>query len=131
MPTLDFTRVLNSPRFKDKFLVTPVKGVIGPDGMEIDTTSRSIWVSGIVVPGKLSTLRTADGSRVNAFIDIYSQRKLTPGYKKKDGNTNTREADRVTWHGRIYLVNTVEDYGAFGRGFYKASCDLLTVTAPN
>jgi hypothetical protein len=129
MPSMDFTAVLAAPEFQDKFYVQSISRVVGLDGVEVDKPSLSRQGRGVVIPGKMSLNRMADGSRVTAYIEIYTRQHLTAGHKKDD--IQSQDADVIKWHGRLYVVMSVEDYGAFGSGFYKASCDLLTLSSPN
>ena len=129
MPSMDFTEVLASPEFQDNFYVQSISRVVGLDGVEVDNPSLSRQGKGVVIPGKTSLTRMADGSRVAAYIKIYTRQHLTTGFKQDD--IQSHDADIIKWHGRLYVVMSVEDYGAFGSGFYKVSCDLLTLSSPN
>jgi galactose-6-phosphate isomerase len=126
LPDLDFTDVLESGEFEDCITVTTVSGVVGSGGLDVDTKSAPKPMDAIVVPGKADLHRLDDGSRVTAFILVFVCYPLSAGSKTND--TVHREPDIVTWHGRRYTVMSVEDYSAFGRGFVKASCDLLDLS---
>lgn len=128
-PSLDFTEVLVADEFQDVITVTSTSRVIGNDGEETDTPAAAVSTFAVVIPGKSSTIRQADGSRVEAYIEVYTQYRLTAGFKTSD--TNQRSGDVITWHGRTYTVMVTEDYSAFGTGFIKASCDLDILAPPN
>jgi galactose-6-phosphate isomerase len=118
-----FEDVLASAEFLDWLTVTTSSGVIGADGIEIITSAAPTKIQGIVVPGRSSTKRDADGARVSAYIDVYTRWPLCAGVKASD--TTNRPADILTWHGRTFTVMQVEDWSAFGTGWFHASCDLL------
>ena len=128
MPSLDFSDVLSSVEFVDTFFVVQTISTIGSDGVSVGVPGPPIPVSGIVVPGKSSTIRGSDGQRVTAFIDVFTTFRLSDGTKAND--VSSRQADVVTWHGQRFTVIMLEDYSAFGAGFIKASCDLLDLNPP-
>lgn len=123
MPRLNFTRVLRSPRFQDTVSVTANAGLIGTGGLDISTPGVPVIVFAIVVPGKSNLRRSSDGERVNAYIDVFTEYRLSAGFKTTD--STHRDADTLLWHGRVYTVMAVEDYTAFGPGFVHAGCDML------
>ncbi len=127
-PTLDMSDALDAVEFIDTFLVTTNQGIIGSGGLDVETPSVPILVQGIVVPGKSTLTRAADGSRVAAYIDIYTAYPLSQGFKSSD--SAYRDADTILWHGRTWTVMTVEDYSAFGPGFLKVGADLLELSPP-
>jgi hypothetical protein len=76
-----------------------------------------------VIPTAQTLHRSADGSVLAGSISIFTRTQLTAGGKMND--TSSRQADIVTWHGRAYVVSAVEDYSAFGPGFWRVEADLL------
>lgn len=126
MPDLDFSDVLASPEFVDSFSVVSTTRVISSGGVASDTPATPVQTSGVVIPGKSSLRRLDDGSRVVAYIDIYTAYPLSAGVKTND--VNSRDADVIAWHSRQFTVIAVEDYSAFGAGWVHASCDLLTLS---
>ena len=123
MPNLDVTEVLSDPDFVDTFTVVSTTRVIGSDGNATSTAGSPRTGYGVVIPGKSSLRRLDDGSRVEAFIDVYTTFSLTQGVKSTD--TSSTAADVITWRGRRYTVAQVENWTGFGAGFVHASCDLL------
>lgn len=123
MPTLDFSDVLDSFEFSDVISVLTMRKRIGDDGFSAPI-ARMLTpdVSAIVVPGKSNLRRLEDGTRVEAYIEVFTAFPLSTGGRYNDATE--RVADIVTWHGRQYTVVAVEDFSAFGAGFIKASCDL-------
>ena len=122
MPTLSFEVVLSSPEFRTTFIVIKTSRTINNNGVEIDVEAAPVKTSGVVVPGKSSLFRLPDGRRIEAFVDIYTKYRLSPGFKIND--VSSQDADIISWRGNRYTVAAVEDYGQFGSGFIKASCDL-------
>lgn len=125
MARLDVSDVINDPDFQSSFTVTSTTRTIGPNGRPIlpNTVTGPTAAVGVVIPGKSSLRRLDDGSRIEAFIDIWTQYPLTAGTKAND--TTSRAADIITWRGRSYTVAMVEDYSDFGAGFLHVSADLL------
>lgn len=123
MPDMNFSDVLELPEFIDTITVQTLLKTIGNDGVSVDGSSTTTATTAVVVPGKSSLRRADDGTRVDAYIDVYTQFMLSSGGRVTDAEE--RAADVVTWHGRDYAVIAVEDYSAFGAGFIHASCDLL------
>jgi hypothetical protein len=122
-PSLSFEDVLDSPEFTDTITVTVNQGVIGTGGEDVVTPNFPETVTAIVVPGKSNLRRGDDGSRVVAYIEVFTAYPLSAGYKTND--STYRDADTICWHSRVFTVISVEDYSAFGPGFVKAGCDLL------
>jgi hypothetical protein len=123
MPTLDVSDVLASPEFQDTFTVTQTAFVIGAGGTGASTITGPFPAFGVVIPGKSSLARNADGERIVAYIDIYTTYPLTNGLKTDD--VSSREADIVTWHGRQFTVMAIDDFTGFGAGWLHASADLI------
>ena len=127
-PSLSFEDVLSSPEFTDVITVTVNQGVIGAGGLDVVTPSAPVTTWAIVVPGKSNLRRADDGSRVTAYIEVFTAYPLSQGYKTDDASY--RDADTILWHGRVYSVMVIEDYSAFGAGWIKAGCDLLPISPP-
>jgi hypothetical protein len=125
-PSLSFEDVLDSPEFTDTITVTVNQGVIGTGGEDVVTPNFPETVTAIVVPGKSNLRRGDDGSRVTAYIEVFTAYPLSAGYKTNDASY--RDADVIRWHGRDFTVMSIEDYSAFGPGFVKAGCDLLELS---
>lgn len=130
MAGLDVSDVINDPDFQSSFTVTSTTRVVGLNGRPIlpYTVTGPTAALGVVIPGKSSLRRLDDGSRIEAFIDIWTQYPLTGGTKASD--TTSRAADIITWRGRSYTVAMVEDYSDFGAGFLHVSADLLPLNPP-
>lgn len=128
MPTLDMSDVLQSYELVDTISIVSTTGTYDGNGNAVLTQGGAITLSAIVVPGKISSQRLADGSRIAAFIDVYVQYPVTAGFKTSDAAF--RIADTITWHGRQYAAMQVEDFSAFGAGWIHASCDLSTLNPP-
>ena len=123
MPDMDFGVVLHAREFQDTFTITSVNKQVndfGEIGVDAEITTKAL---GVVIPGKGNLRRLDDGSRVTAYIEVYTRVPLTTGIHS--GDQAFRDADIVIWHGNKYTVVATEDYSRFGRGFVKASCDLL------
>lgn len=122
MPDIDVSDIINDPDFADCFTVTSTSRSMAT-GVPVDSADGPFDGSGVVIPGKSNLRRLDDGSRIAAYIDIWTQYSLTAGWKADD--TTSQLADIVTWKGRRYTVAAVEDYSNYGSGFLKVSADLL------
>ena len=127
MPDLDVTEVLSDPDFADTFTIISTSRSMAT-GVPVDTAAAPVSASGVIIPGKSNLRRADDGSRLDAYIDIYTQATLTNGFKTDDSNSQL--ADVVAWRNRSYTVMVIEDWSNYGQGFIKASCDLLALNPP-
>lgn len=123
MASLDVSDVLSDPDFQSSFQVTSTTRIVGASGRPTNTTTGPVPALGVVQPGKSTMRRLDDGSRITAFIDIWTQYPLTAGTKASD--SSSRAADVIAWHGRQFTVAMVEDWTDFGAGYLHAECDLL------
>ena len=126
MPRLDMSVVLESVEFLDAITIKSVYANIGANGESVPATPALVNGRAIVVPGKSNLRRESDGMRVSSYIDVYTRAPLSAG--GPISTTQERVADVILWHGNAYVVAAVEDYSAFGPGFFHASCDLEQVT---
>jgi len=118
MPFLDVTDILTDPEFQDVLVCHRLTQTVGTNGLAtlatVDTNFR-----GVVISDRGDIMeRVAQGERVSGSITIHTRFALD------DGAGSTRSADEVTWNGRLYIINNVNDYLRFGRGFIAASADL-------
>lgn len=130
MALLDITQLLSDPDFYDTFYYQQRPTVIATSGSTqgapTETDGPLILARGVVMHGKQSRILSADGSRVTAFIEIWTQAPVSAGYKIDDANF--RSPDFVYWKGRKYLVAVQKDYTDWGNGFFYIEADLVTVS---
>ena len=129
MPSIDVTEVLTSREFCETFQVIRSSAVVGSDGVMVITQSKPINVVGVIIPGNGSTLRMADGTRVQSFIDVYTQFRLTQSYKTSDAASVP--SDIIIWHDWQFTVKSISDFTGYGSGFVHASCDFLQLNPPD
>lgn len=125
---MDFSAVLSARELQDRFSILSTFRTIGDGGREVSKHEHHRHARGVVIPGKMSLNRLADGSRVNAFVDVFTRETLT--VERKVNDRESQDADIIEWNGNTYTVMSVEDYSRFGAGFFKASCDLQTLSSP-
>lgn len=125
MPTLDMSAVLTAQEFLDAITIKSVYSLINGNGETVALAPVSTSGRAVVVPGRSNMRRESDGTRVAAYIDVYTRARLSAGGTISD--TQERFADVIVWHGNTYVVASVEDFSAFGTGFVHASCDLQQV----
>ena len=119
MALIDVSDILCDPDFADRGIVCERNiQTIGEDGMAHNETKR-IKFTGVVTPDTGDLLERLDeGERVKGRITIHSQVPLRDG---AEGGS----ADIVIWKGKRYTVSRISDLTNFGRGFTRASCDVI------
>jgi hypothetical protein len=129
LPLLDVTQVLSDPDFYSAFYVTQSMQAVqmsgATPGAVTVTPGSTTLCRGVVEKGKQSRLLAADGARITAFIEIWTQAPISGGYKIDD--TTSRRPDVITYAGNQWLVVIVNDYTDWGNGFVYVQADLLTV----
>lgn len=115
MPQLDVNIVMASPMFMDTFRVIRRASSVDDTG-RTTSTDEVIDTTGIVQPTGNNTQERpkeyATGRKSCLVITAFRLREQTQNYLP----------DLVLWRGDTYLVETVEDYTNYGRGFVQASC---------
>jgi hypothetical protein len=115
MPSLDVNVVLSSPLFMDTFTVVRRGSAVNAQG-RTESIEEQIPTTGIVQPSGANTQDRpkdyATGRKSCLVITQFRLRQQTDGYLP----------DLVLWRGDDYLVETVEDYTNYGRGFVQAYC---------
>lgn len=119
MALLDVSDIILDPDFADTGIVCErATQTIGEDGMAHNETKR-IKFTGVVTPDMGDVLERLDsGERVKGRITIHSRFPLRDG---AEGGS----ADIIVWKGKRYTVSRVSDLTNFGRGFTRASCDVI------
>jgi hypothetical protein len=114
-PTLDVVDVLYSAEFMDTFTVVRRDSGVTPQGRS-ETVETQYATTGVVQPSGANTQeRPKDyaAGRKSCFVATqFRLRAQSEGFFP----------DLVLWRGDDYLVETVEDYTNFGRGFVQAYC---------
>lgn len=118
MARLDVTSVLRDPRFMDRNIVCIRNVQEVNDKGRAENKQCPTRFSGVVTSNDGVNLdRRPDGSIVSGAINIVTRFGLVAGLDHRD-------SDEVCWRGKHYIVNSVEDYSHFGRGFIQAVCIL-------
>lgn len=120
-PRIDVTEVFTDPDFASYDLVAErcLAQVVSARGQP-ENTIRLIEFIGVVTNDKGSKLqRRRDGTRVTDSICIHSKFLLTTG------EGLAQDADVVRWQGNRWTVTQVTDWGHFGAGWHKATCELI------
>ena len=119
MANLDVSDILFDPDFADTniFCERSVQ-TINDNGLAVNETRR-IRFTGVVTPDTGDLLERMDeGERVKGRITIHSRFPLRDG---AEGGS----ADVIVWKRKRYTVSRVSDLTNFGRGFTRASCDVI------
>jgi galactose-6-phosphate isomerase len=115
MPLLDVTAVLSSPMLMDSFTVTRRQSGVSATGrttMSSTTTTQTGVVSSSGENSQDRPKEYATGRKSILVITTYRLRQQSQGVLP----------DLVGWRGDLYLVQTIEDYTNYGRGFVQAYC---------
>lgn len=122
MPTLDVSDVLTSHEFMDKFTVVRRVETVGENG-------RASWVEtrsdafGVVTIGEPTMVTREDHSTYEQrVISVITRFRIQP----PNGET---KADVIEWAGGSYLVNKVDPYVRYGRGFVESTAVMLDPSA--
>lgn len=122
MPALDVTLCLTDPMFLTRGLIcTRNAQSIDSEGIATNTPATFTF-AGVVTNDTGDVLvRSGEGSKIQANINIHTRFKLVAGNDDLD-------ADVVTYKGNQYTVVSVADWSDYGRGFVKASCELISLS---
>lgn len=116
MPTLDVSHILYDPRFSQSFEIARTIRMVSPE-TGVCSTQRAVTPSqGVVNPlGEDAISRMPESDRNNSYITVWTQDELRTG-------TEYQLPDEVIYHGTSWRVERVQDWSAYGAGFYKALC---------
>jgi galactose-6-phosphate isomerase len=122
MAFLDVDDVITDPDFADSALsFERITQTIDDTGEAVNTPVSAAF-SGVVCAADGSTMtRNPEGGMVATNITITTLTALT------SGNDTTTPADIVTWRGARYTVKNTNDFQNFGRGYTRASCEIIPV----
>lgn len=116
MPTINLSRVVNSPNLAQSFTALRSSGQFGLGGWQNTTTSVSMY--GVVSVATSDDLEMVpEGDRVIGAMVFHSSQ---PMYRTRDANTSggTGLSDLVLWRGEQYRILYVAPYADYG--FYRA-----------
>jgi len=114
MPTLNLTRVVNSPAFAQEYIVNRSVGTFQEGGFVFTTTAIPFW--GIIQPASDSDMaQVPEGDRVTGMIGFISEERMYRTYV--DGQTEGI-GDQIVWRGQNYKVVAVVPWKDFT--FHKA-----------
>jgi hypothetical protein len=123
MPRINVGSLVTDPDFSETFQVTVQYNTITSAGVQTSLSTTTSNATGVVTPGKQDLRRLDDGTRVNAYIDVFTQFPLSTGGRVSD--SEERVADIVTWKGNKYVVASIRNFSNYG--FIQASCDLIQI----
>ncbi len=123
MAALSFDDILCDADLIDTITVKPTVRLVADNGRAADLDMAAVpGVVAIVVPAAQKLILQSDGALRDGAIEIFTAYAISGGSSTDD--SATRQPDVVTWHGRDYLVQAVEDYSAFGPGWVHATANL-------
>ncbi len=114
MPTINLTKVANSPAFAQAYTVNRSTGSFQQGGYVQTTTEIPFW--GIIQPVTEQDLaQVPEGDRVTGMIGFISEQRM---YRTYVEGTTSGIGDTITWNGQLYKVVAVVPLKDFG--FSKA-----------
>jgi hypothetical protein len=114
MPTLNLTRVVNSPAFAQEYTVNRSVGTFQEGGFVFTTTPIQFW--GIIQPATPQDLaQVPEGDRVTGMIGFISEEKMYRTYVEGQAEGI---GDQIVWRGQNYKVVAVIIWKDFS--FFKA-----------
>lgn len=120
MPTIDVTSILTDPAFATRNLLCQRRTqTVDNHGHAVDTV-QSTPFAGVAIASSDTTIADS-GRRVQGNLTLYTRFRLIDG---KDG----KDADLVKYKGNLYLIDNVEDFTEYGRGFVVAKGTLQPLT---
>jgi hypothetical protein len=125
MALIDITEVLCDQDFLDTITISATQRLVGANGRAADLVLPPAQVSAVVLPVAQRLILISDGALRDGAISIYTTYAITGGFKTDDAGM--RLPDVVSWHGRGYVVASVEDYSAFGNGWFHATANLQQI----
>ena len=124
MPSLDMSEALTEPSFQDTFSIKRRRQVVNEYGETAMVETTLTGLTGIITMGGDNSLnRGEDEEHQGKTMSIVTQVRLRGASKV---STDQYLPDLILWHGSEFLVNTVEDYTAFGSGWVQAEATSQT-----
>jgi len=128
MPTLDVSDAFDSS-FMDTIVVLRRQVVMDQTGRGQITKTTPMSIQAVVVAASPDDLaRLPEGEHMNKAISVYSMSRIQ-GPSRDEVGIYTHP-DQILWHGSIYVVNVLEDYSGYGRGFVHAIATSVQSTDP-
>lgn len=117
MPTLNLTRVVNSPAFAQAYTVNRSVGAFAFGGYTVTSTDAlPFW--GIIQPATDEELaQVPEGDRVTGMIGFISEQRMYETHGSGVGQPSGL-SDTITWNDQLYKVVKVVPWKDFG--FWKA-----------
>lgn len=111
------------PTFMDQFTVLRRTQQVSQFGRNV-VNETSFVAQGVVTASSPDDLqRLPESQYMNKSITIYTQERM-------QGPSAGYQPDEVLWHGSRYLVNAVDDYSGYGRGFVMVICGSVDAVDP-
>lgn len=121
-PQIQVDDVIADLDFQD--VVSIIRGVQSVDDHGIVSFKETTFkcVSAIVQNnGAEKLIRLDDGSRISDSINVWCK------YPLHAASPGGIPADKIIWNSQTYVVKLSEDWSRYGAGFYKVTCELITV----
>lgn len=133
MPTLDVTDVLLDPDFCETLtVIRRQEGPLVKGRPSITETTISPAPVGVVLAQSDAPIqRGPDQQNLPRLIQVHTPFRLR-GPSKDPVSGAIYQPDIIVWGGDRFVVNKVQDFSRFGRGFIQADCssqDLIDVAA--
>ena len=124
MANIDVTELMTDPDFLSAITLIRRTAAVGSDGENTITDSASVTVRMVVQPGAGDMLeRLPESVRNKEFISIWYKNQIING-----AATAGNYADVLVWGGKRYIVEHVEPFGNWGRGYWAGVAGLEPVS---
>lgn len=126
MPQLDMSEALLEPMFQDSFIVVRRATSTNAFGETTITATSASAIGIVTIKGDEDLDRGADEQHAAKTIEVitrYPMRTATQGF----------QPDIVQWHGDNFIVQSIEDYSGYGKGWFDVlatSIDFLDLPQP-
>lgn len=125
-PMLDVSAALCNPYTQDRFDVLRRTEVVNGYGESNVSIERFKEIRGVVHPDGPNALSRRPEAQTNAKTMVIFTRFAIRGESKSANQGKGFQPDLIKWRGNMFVVNHVEDWSKFARGFVK-----VTVTSSN
>lgn len=130
MPTIDVNEViLGGDIAGEPFVVIRRQEIVGDDGFAQQIESRLTGMVGAIAPvGDNSLVRQDAYTSQNETLQVVTTFMLRGA--TQNGILQSWQPDLVLWQNSYYLVQVVNNYSQYGRGFIHAECMSFNYNGP-
>ena len=114
MPLVNVAELISDPDFNQSFVVTRRSGEWKDGRFEVEETT--INTDGVIIPEVTKGIDlTPQGSLLSGRIHVWTYTQLY--VTSNQSSTSNYLSDKVTWQGKVYIVENEKPYNQYG--YYK------------